>query len=175
MNVAIGGAFALAGVVIGAVLAGIVELWRQVLNGRAAARIVRMEIQENAVRCKLYIKAGPAEIERTIQEVKLLDDAWKDLRVQLAPMLTDEALVGISTRYGALFIVEYWMRQFQTNLGEARSQVKQWLDGALIDAALLKQVEARPRLAQFIDLLMGRATWPPPKSQADRVTRGNTP
>lgn len=154
MEVALGGIFVLVGVLVGAGLTGVLDLWRQVLSGRAAARIVRLEIQENINRCLLSMASRHPGI-------KLGNEAWRDLRVQLAPLLPDEAVLHISIGYGALFIVEDWITKIQLKYEEAREQIQQWSEQMIIHVALLKQLETRSRLAQMADLIRGRPTFPP--------------
>ena len=156
MDVALGGIFVLTGVLVGAGLTAVLDLWRQVLSGRAAARIVRLEIHENINRCV-------QSVANRHPGIKLANEAWRDLRVQLAPLLPDEAVLDISIGYGALFIVEDWISKIQQKYDEAKGQIQQWSERMIIHVALLKQLENRSRLAQMADLLRGRPTFPPPR------------
>jgi len=149
----------LLGVLVGGLLTATLDLWRQVLSGRAAARVVRLEIHENINRCVQSVASQHPGI-------KLTDEAWRDLRVQLVPLLPDDAVLDISIGYGALFIVEDWISKIQQKHAEAKEQIQQWSNRMIIHVALLKQLESRSRLAQMVDLLLGRPTFPPPRTGA---------
>jgi len=150
------------GVIVGAALTGLIDLWRQLLDGRAAARIVRLEIQANVNRAVQSIDVGRADF-------RLADDAWKDLRVKLAPLVPDVVLNHISVGYVGIFIVEDWIRRLNQKPEEARANVRQWSEQMIIDSSFLIQLERRSRAAQMLDLLLGRPTFPTPNSGESRV------
>ena len=160
-EVAIGGGFALAGVVIGSVLSGLLELWRQVLNGRAAARIIEREIDHNISRCITSIGLRNPDFH-------LLGDAWTDYRIQLAPLLHDETLSGLTSGYGSLFIIERWMNRIGEEYNKARSDMHEWMTDMVIHSGRLKHIEKRSRVAQFFDLLLRPSTLPQPVTSKRR-------
>jgi len=156
VDVAVTGLVAFGGVLIGGALTGLIELWRQLLEGRAAARIVRMEIQENVNRAVL-------SVTHTQTGIKLKDDGWRDLRVKLAPLLPEEVLLHLASGYGAIFIAEDWITKITSKETAAKAEIKQWADNMMLDSGFLLQLERRSRPAQMCDLLFGRPTFPTPK------------
>ena len=156
MDLVVTGLVGFGGVLIGGALAGLIELWRQLLEGRAAARIVRMEIQDNVNLAVLSVGHARSDVAR------FKDNAWRDLRVKLVPLLPEAALMHMGIYYGAVFIVEDWAAKASSGQSNAKGQVKEWIDEIMLDAALLKQLQGRSRLAQMVDLLLGRATFPTP-------------
>ena len=156
LDLIVTGLVGLGGVLVGGALAGLIELWRQLLDGRAAARIVRMEIQDNVNLAVLSVGHARSDVAR------FKDGAWRDLRVKLVPLLPEAALMHMGIYYGAVFIVEGWAAEASSGQSNAKVQIKEWIDEIMLDAALLKQVQGRSRLAQMADLLLGRATFPTP-------------
>lgn len=145
---------ALGGALIGVTGGFLLEFWRQVLNGRSAARIIRMEIQHNMNICLLCISLHKPDITLT-------GKAWSEHMMELAPLLPDEVLLNLSTSYGASFLVQNQIAAIADRPEQAEREIKTWLEPLKRHAGLLKQIEARRRVAQFIDLLLGRATFPP--------------
>lgn len=154
-TIAIAAGAALGGALVGAASVFFVEFWRQLLAARSAARIIRMEIQANMNTCiQAVVAREPVD--------QISDRAWTTNSITLAPLLPEEALFKLATNYGALFVARNWIRRIPEDYDGAREQVVQWLENASVDPPLLIQIEKRKRLAQFGDLLFGRATFPPP-------------
>ncbi len=154
MDLVVTGLVGFGGVLIGGALAGLIELWRQLLEGRAAARILRMEIQGNVTRATLSVAHSRSDIV-------LKDDAWKDLRVKVVPLLPEEFLLHLHTSYDGIFVVREHILEVDSDRSQAKTQVKDWTDSMLLHAAFLKQLQGRSRIAQLVDLLRGRPTFPP--------------
>jgi len=155
VEVVVTGLVGLGGVMVGVALTGVIDLWRQLLDGRAAARIIRMEINENANRAVL-------SATHSHPGIRMRDDAWRDLRVKLAPLLPNAVLHHLATGYGAIFIVEDWVSKIQQKGDEAKAQIRQWAEAMMLDSSFLSQLEKRSRLTQMMDLLRGMPTFPPP-------------
>jgi len=157
LDLVVTGLVGFGGVLIGGVLAGLIELWRQLLEGRAAARILRMEINENvnrAIQSVAYVRS----------DIALKDDAWKDLRAKVVPLLPEEFLLQLSTSYDMMFIVRNWIDKaaLKQERDEAIAQVKEWTENMMWHATFLIQLRQRRRIAQLVDLLLGRPTFPRP-------------
>lgn len=155
MDILLTGLVGLTGVLVGGALTGVMDLWRQLIDGKSAARIIRMEIQEN-------VNRAVQAINRSRPDIRLRDDGWKDLRVKLVPLLPDEVLLQMSSTYGAIFIVEEWISKIQQKPQEANTQIRQWIDNATLHAGFLIQLSRRSRVPQMVDLLLGKPTFPPP-------------
>jgi hypothetical protein len=141
------------GVLAGAVLTGLAQTWRHVVDSRSAAQIIRTEVQDNANRAALAIAHGR-------DDVRMRDDGWKGHRIQLIPLLPREVLLHMSVHYGACWIIDDWISRMATKPKEAKQQIDQWVEGALLDAAFLMQLGNRSRFAQMMDLILGRPTFP---------------
>ena len=155
MNLVITALVGFGGVLIGGALAGLIELWRQLLEGRAAARILRLEIQENVNRAGL-------SVTHLHSGIRLKYDAWRDVRVKVAPLLPEVVLGHLATGYGALFIVEDWISKIQQKQSQAKAEIWHWAEDMMLDSAFLLQLQRRSRIAQMVDLLLGKPTFPTP-------------
>ena len=168
MDIALPAIFGLIGVAVGAGLTALLELWRQVLAFRAAARVIRYEINDNVEKCILAI-------EKRRPDMQLVDEAWKAHRLHLAPLLPQEVYMQMAASYGAVFIVHEWLQRIPGRFDDSSRQIKQWMDQMMIHSTLLLQVERRRRGAQFLDALLARPTFPPPvtgKGQKGAPARG---
>jgi hypothetical protein len=158
----------LGGALIGALAVFGVELWRQVLEFRSAARVIEYELKANLNRCTQAILARRGDVQ-------LLDEAWRSHRIKLAPLMPADAYMRISTSYDAIFIVQDWIRKLPTDQFEAaRKQLQDWMGQTSLHPALLIQVQKRKRLSQVTDALFSRPTWAPPVKSGDK-TNGTTP
>jgi hypothetical protein len=155
LEIALPAIFGLVGVLVGALLSALLELWRQVLDFRAAARVVRYEIMENLTKCGLAVSNRWPNAE-------LSDEAWRAHRLQLAPLFPDEVYDKVARDYGGVLVVQNWLGQVAERFDEAAPQIIQWMDQMRTDFALLLQVERRRRAAQFLDAMLARPTSPPP-------------
>jgi hypothetical protein len=153
----------LGGALIGALAVFGVELWRQVLEFRSAARVIEYELKANLNRCTQAILARRGDVQ-------LLDEAWRSHRVNLAPLMSADAYMGISTSYDAVFIVQDWIKKLPTDEFEAaKKQLQDWMGQTSLHPALLIQVQKRKRLSQIIDALLSRPTWAPPVKGEDKL------
>jgi len=152
----------LGGALIGALAVFGVELWRQVLEFRSAARVVEYELKANLNRCTLAISARRGDID-------LLDEAWHDYRIKLAPLLPTEVYLAISTSYDAFFVLRHWISKLPTDeYAAAKREVEDWIGRAQLHPAVLIQIQRRKRASQVFDALFSRATWAPPVSPDKR-------
>ena len=154
MDLVITGLVGLGGVLVGGALAGLLDLWRQVSEGRAAARILRMEMQENVNRAILSVAQ-----RRT--DIALNDDAWKDLRIKVAPLMPEVVLLHLGIDYSAIFIVRDWISKAALRQNRAKAEVETWTNAMMLHSSFLMQLDGRSRIAQMVDLLLGRPTFPP--------------
>jgi hypothetical protein len=154
LDIALPAIFGLLGVVVGVLLTGLLELWRQVLAFRAAARVIRYEIEDNVAKCIV-------SLERRRPDIALLDDAWKAHRLQIAPLMPRQVYRDIALTYTGLFIVAEWLRKVPIGFEEASREVKESVDCMVAHSRFLSSVERRSRIAQFLDALLARPTYPP--------------
>ena len=155
MDIALPAIFGFVGVLVGALLSALLELWREVLAFRAAARVVRYEIMENLTKCELAVTNRRADVE-------LVDEAWRAHRLQLAPFLPQEVYMQMAASYGAVFVVREWLQRMPERFDDSRREIRQWMGQLITHSTLLLQVERRKRGAQFLDALLARPTFPPP-------------
>lgn len=153
MDTALPAIFGLAGVLVGALLTGLLDLSRQVLVFRAAARVIRYEIEDNAAKCIVAV-------ERRRSHIALLDDAWRMHRLQLAPLIPQEVYRNMALTYTSLFIVGEWLRRLPADFDQASREIKEAVDEMAHHSRFLSRVERRSRAAQFLDALLARPTYP---------------
>ena len=154
MQLLVTGLIGLLGVMVGAFLNFVMEVWRVVLGGRASARVVRLEMQANANKCVQAIHSRDASI-------RLSDTAWLTHREQLANVLPEEAFRHVSIGYDAMFIVQQRITEIGgDNFSFCKSELEQWAKRLLVHCGLFKQIERRRRLAQMLDVFLGRTTFP---------------
>jgi len=142
------------GVLIGGLMTGVAQVWKQVVDSRSAAQIIRMELQDNVNRAALAVTHQRSD-------VRLHDDAWKGHRGQLVPLLPREVLLQMSTLNGACWIVDDWISRIAVKPKEAKAEIDQWVEGAALNATFLIQLTRRSRIAQMIEVILDRPTFPP--------------
>jgi hypothetical protein len=147
------GLFVLGGVILGAVLSSMFELWRRALDGQAAARIIRQELTVNAT--KVHIA-----LEGKTGDMSLLDEAWKAHRLTLAPLLSEIDLTRLYREFTFLPQAKRWIDLLAEPKAEkaARENLRVWQDDLTNRGRELRQIESRSRLGLFLKLLWGHRT-----------------
>lgn len=141
--------FGLVGVVLGAILASLFELWRRALEGQAAARAIRVETlgHRSIIQTVLdeHIPLRPFVKER------LRTSAWDRYSLSALPFLTEEEYAGIAWSYHQLGIIvgildTDWMKAEEQSVPfptpRAQKIVWQWLEAADKNGKILRRVEA---------------------------------
>jgi hypothetical protein len=154
------------GVLTGSLLSILAEMWREVHRARSSTRIVRMEMNAN-------LNKSIQAVALKNPGVELLNDAWKRFCGDMADLIPDEALSGISTNYEALFIIQKAISQIgQRGLRpEELNGIREWQRRTIIDSAFLLQLQRRRRLAHLMDMLFGRATFVTKKPMPEQVEK----
>jgi hypothetical protein len=148
----------LGGVVVGAVLISLFELWRKALDGQAAARLMRTETVAN--RLKVNNRA-PSSHLRT--------HAWDTYAIKMVPFLEDLELHQIAETYAELsrigLLLDIEARSGSTQRGE--EQVQGWLDRARGDAQMLRNriEQAKPWS------LLPKLLWPRKPASSEEIAR----
>ncbi|KKL49853.1 hypothetical protein LCGC14_2311370, partial [marine sediment metagenome] len=158
---AIGGAFALGGVVLGAVLASFFELYRRVLDGQAAASLVKYEMWWNRAQVKELLADSAYESE-------LSDEAWKAHALAVAPLLADADASDL-----VIFYTTVRHAQSRVNESKAKGYVAEkdvewlrgWREQTLLRSHALTDIARSSRLA-LIWHLVGQPRKPTSLTQA---------
>lgn len=168
-GVFLAGSFGLFGVLVGSALGGVLEIWRTTLSARAAARVIRSEIQDNGNKCQLAITFRDGDLELT-------DRAWHELRVQIGQVVPEHAFLLMNTGYGSMFLIKRRLRTIQSDYARAKAELEDWVIRMMDYSSLLAQIETRSRFAQMADLLLGHQTYPGGKSNPikERLERPET-
>ena len=152
MDIVVTGLVGFGGVLIGGALTAVFELWRRVLDGIAAGRLVRMELVDNRsmVEVALAGKKG----------VRLSDQAWRDQRLSLAPLLTEVELgrlwrdIGLTGHQQE--IIEILEQQHGENPKPLSNELLEWKDALRERGRELRALEGKRKLALMWRLLRGQ-------------------
>jgi hypothetical protein len=146
------------GAALGGLSIFLLELWRQVLGFRAAARGVRSELVFDgvAVRSTLETNVVPVGVEF------LRTDTWRDCRGALAAVLADRDFLGLSLTYANIGLLADSVRltsretqeEFHADLERRFRSLSGQLDR---QSVVLQAYLSVPRRRAFWDLLWGRA------------------
>lgn len=94
---------ALLGAIVGGTFSGLLELWRQIIGGLAASRILRIEMSTNATVIDFVLgDASTPANERIAQNVDFHDEAWLQLRLSVAPLLSESDLGYLQALYAGM-------------------------------------------------------------------------
>lgn len=141
------------GVVVGAASVFVLEHWRQVISFRAAAKVVRFEIDENVRRASRAIHDGRVGV------ATFLDEAWGTHRADLVALLDESTAQQVSAVYYRMFIMQNLVGTFPTRFDESKLEIEPWIGELVSTSSAMKQVEGRPRLFQLRDALFARPTF----------------
>lgn len=96
----IAGGSAFFGAMVGAFSSALLELWRQIVSGLAASRVIRSELTENMTIAGVALdRAEDHNRETHGLEVRFRDQAWLQLRTAVAPLLDASALTYVAAIY----------------------------------------------------------------------------
>ena len=144
---------ALLGSLTGALTAALLELWKQVLAGMSAARVIRQEMIVNATTTGIAL-------EGMAGDTTLLDVAWKAHGLTLAPLLSEIDLTRLYRELGFLPRAQIWIGLLakEDKREAARRNLVAWLADVRERRRELRQVESSCRLGLFLKLLCGHRT-----------------
>ena len=148
----IAGGSALFGAVVGGTVAGLLELWRQVVAGLAASRILRIELSTNATVIDFLL--NPV-IEREVMNVDFQDDAWLQLRIAVAPLLSESDLGYLQATYSAIPMYRGLAATLRETGSDQRSEqnLAAWKRQIGLAKAKLREMERTGRYRLFWRLL----------------------
>lgn len=154
---------ALIGTVIGALVVFLSELWRQVLNGKAAARLIYVESHQNALMCDW---AANREFYRPLS-----DHMWQAHSVQITPLLTNEASQLVSVAYlgtpAAQLKIDSLAKR-ETDATDAANELQTHSISFQQAAHWMYAVENKSRSRLLLEILTGRPRLP----SANEIERG---
>jgi hypothetical protein len=146
--------------VLGALLAAsaifLAEAWKQVLSGKAAARIIYVEAHSNGLVCEEATRGNPMG--------PLSDQAWKVHAVAVVPLLTIEAARDIATTYMGVPVSQAVISRGPESLetGSAYSLIAHSLDFRKA-AIWMHSIENKGRLRALAEMLSGSVSLPSPQ------------
>ena len=150
---------AMTGALVGALMVFVAELWRQILAGKAAARLIRVELHSNSLICEQMAK-GYAH--------RYLSDAiWQAHSVEVVPLLTSEAVETTATAYLGLPLTNHLIDEL-VELGQEAAvgaDIATDLESHSMDfrkaAYWMYAVESKGRFRTLIELLRNRIVQHP--------------
>ena len=150
---AVGFGGALLGALVGGVTTALLELWKQVLAGQAAARVIWGEMLNNAAKVRLALDGWEGDMS-------LADDAWRQHALAVAPLLSQVEFSCLSREIGFLRQAEMWIGLLPRPDAEkqAREHLQIWKDDLSARMEELTQVESRSRVLLLVKLLFGPRT-----------------
>ncbi|MBI4301737.1 MAG: hypothetical protein HY664_03940 [Chloroflexi bacterium] len=149
--------FGLVGVILGAVLASMFELWRRVLDGQAAARVIRMETADNRYRIELVLN-------KNFHWENLKTSAWETYRLIVAPFLEELEFHNLNRSYSLDQIPRMLsadeknarMQQISFPTSKTRKQLEDWLEQTRGLGKRLRRIEATNPWRLVVTLLTSR-------------------
>ena len=145
--------YGLVGVFTGAFLAAFLtaafELWRRTVEGKSAARLIRIETIENTVNVERALKVG-------VRGEQVARVAWDDYRFAVTPFLSELEIMRLAESYSLVGkINDRWLPALKSS---GRHSLGDWIARVREYARILRQVEATAPLALVVQLVRGRRT-----------------
>jgi hypothetical protein len=145
----------LIGTLVGAFVVFVSELWRQVLNGKAAARLIYVESHQNALLCDWAADGHHYS--------SLSDRVWQSHSVHVIPLLTNEASQITLAAYFAAPETQQMIQEVvegQTEAGAGANSLKIHSLDFQKAAYWMYEIENKSRLKLLFELLRGRPALP---------------
>jgi len=144
----------LIGTLVGAFVVFVSELWRQVLDGKAAARLIYVESHQNSLLCDW---AADGQFYRSLS-----DRVWQAHSVRVTSLLTNEASEITVVAYLAVPTAQQTIEAVEN--GQTEAAVIDDLKVHSLDfrkaAHWMYVIEKKSRLKLLLELLKGRPTLP---------------
>jgi hypothetical protein len=141
------GVFGLVAVAVGFVLSLMAALWQRVLDGQAAARLIRVESIAN--RTKIIERAPPSYLTK---------HAWETHAAKIVPFLEELELMRIGQSYNEMarigLLIEIEARSGKTDRG--RRRIIEWVEREKKNGALLRNKIERAKPWNLFPKLL----WP---------------
>lgn len=147
------------GALVGGVTTALLEVWKQVLAGVAAARVIRYEMFDIVTNVNMVL-VGKGE------DVTLPDDAWKAHRLALAPLLSESQMYYLWREHALLPQAQNLMRRVghvsgppRVDEGE-REELRTWISDLTRRNNELQEVECRNQICLWLSLLLRSLLFP---------------
>jgi len=138
---------------IGALSIFALEVWRQILDFRGAARVVQYEMYANALSIGAAVKFRPEFLE-------IADDGWQTSRVTLALLLSEGNYRELAAAYSVAPLLRQLLRDLLRMDDSAKTEAHETLthigNGLLRSMGNLEESTSKSRIRLFIDALLGR-------------------
>jgi len=143
---------ALGGALVGAMMVFVAELWRQVLAGKAAARLIYVESHKNGLMCDWAIEEGT-------RYLPLSDAEWRTHSVHVVPLLTADASKVVASTYLAVPASQQLINELLDLPSNAQG------DGAKLEehsrdfrkvSSGMYEIEKKGRFELLVELLLDR-------------------
>jgi hypothetical protein len=147
---------AIAGAVVGALAVFLAELWRQVLEGVSAARIIYAEVTNNSSICD---QAAEGMVYRSLSA-----DVWQEHATKVVPLLTDEAAKSIAIVYLGIPMAQQLLSAILQGAKPDKEQLKDiGRDFRKAELWIQHIFLKKSRLRLLHELTLGRVTGPTEK------------
>ena len=162
-TVLIAGGAALLGAVVGGGMTFLIELWRQVVTGLAASKVIRSELTQNVTAVD-YAK------RREGLETQLTDLAWRELRTSVAPLVSESVLTYLASDYGFIGQAQAFAHVLYSTGPDATSEqnLEYWRQRLVISGANLLEIEMTSRFKLFWRLIFPPQYKPATLEEAER-------
>jgi len=139
---------ALGGAIVGSLINWLFALWRTVVEGQAAARVVRSEILENTVKVDLALGGKTGDLT-------LSNDGWRAHRSAIALLLGEAEWFELCREIGFVHQAQIWIDRFVSgNAREtAREHLQVWQTDLRNQRKVLGDMEYSGRLPLMLRLL----------------------
>ena len=155
-EILLAGIFGLVAAGVGVILSLLTGLWQRVLDGQAAARLIRIESIAN--RTKITERAPSSHLSK---------HAWETHAVKIVPFLEELQLMRIGESYSEMsrigLMIEIEARSGKSDVGDAR--ITAWVDHEQENGSLLRNNIERAKPWNLLPKLL----WPRKVATPDEI------
>jgi len=139
---------ALAGAIVGGLITWLFSLWRTVVEGQAAARVIRSEILENTVKVDLALGGKTGDLT-------LSSEGWRAHRLAIALLLGEAEWFELCREIGFVRQAQIWIDTFASGNAQetAHEHLQVWQADLRSQRKVLGDVEYGGRLPLMLRLL----------------------
>ena len=143
---------ALLGALVGGLTTLMLEVWRRVLDGVSAARLIRMELLRIRTTIEAFLDGRGAALT-------LADSSWQSSAVAVAPLLNEVELSDLYRGFAFLPEIDRFAKLLREDASDIREKVTGelvlWRDELGQISKILYQVESRAKMSHMWRILVG--------------------
>jgi len=150
------------GAIVGAMVTWVFAVWRAVVEGQAAAKVMRYEILQNRTKIAMALDGKTGDMT-------LSDDAWRLGRLLVAPLIREADFFDVWAGYAFVPQAQRFTNALLSNRSDtaARKSLETWKSGLTSGSTMLINLEFDSRAK----LMMGLMRHPKKAEYPDLASR----